>query len=120
LLDLCGYRGGGVGIDGANHTVVEAGAGGGAVEEHWLGIIHLDRVAWRLGFQMLVATFCESRNKQEWETYVVEHFVHGVEAGEEAGFVGPGHFVGDAWISVFCAYDAVVRGVEAEFDSLGW
>jgi hypothetical protein len=53
-------------------------------------------------------------------TYVVKHLVDCVEAREEAGFLGPGHFVGDAGHAVFGADDAVVCGVEAELDGLWW
>ena len=50
--------------------------------------------------------------------YIVNDFVHGVEAGEEAGFLFARHFVGDTWHTKFSANYAVVCGVEAEFDGL--
>jgi hypothetical protein len=51
-------------------------------------------------------------------TYIIEHFVHGVEAREETLLVVPSHFVRDTGKSIFCADDAVVGGIEAELDGL--
>jgi hypothetical protein len=52
------------------------------------------------------------------ETYVVKHFIDGVETREEALLAVSSHFVGYAWEAVFGADDAVVGGIEAEFYSL--
>jgi hypothetical protein len=51
-------------------------------------------------------------------TYVVEHFVHVVEAGEEALRVGHSHLVRNTWKAVFSADDAVICRVEPKFDCL--
>jgi hypothetical protein len=50
--------------------------------------------------------------KGKGSTYVVEHLVHGEEAGEETARVGHAHFVGDTGRVVSCADDAVVPRVE--------
>lgn len=56
--------------------------------------------------------------ESEEGTDVVEDRVDGIEAGEEALFVGGCHFVGGAGEFVFCAHDRVVEGVEVELDDL--
>lgn len=50
--------------------------------------------------------------------YIINDFINRIEAREEALFVRPAHFVGYAWEAIFRADNAVVRGVEAEFNRL--
>jgi hypothetical protein len=50
--------------------------------------------------------------------YIVQYGIYGMEAGPEAYFVSTRHFVGYAWVLIFCADHAVVGGVEVEFDDL--
>lgn len=68
---------------------------------------------------MSVSNGVQSRDGREQVLpYIIEYFVHGIEAREEALLVGSGHFVGNAWVSVLSADDAVVGRVKAEFNNL--
>jgi hypothetical protein len=79
-----------------------------------MGAVSLMRMEYLGGYKVwLVSVRLGSRR-----TYVVEHFVHSVEAGEEAPRVRHRHFVGNAWITVFSADNAVISRVEAKFNCL--
>lgn len=85
-----------IGVNGAYHAVCQTATGGRAVEEYGVGVVDKDAVGRRRG----------------------EHRVDGVEASEEASFRSPGHLVGYAWETVFCADDTVITRVEGEFNCL--
>lgn len=93
-VDACA----GIGVYGADHAISKTGAWCGAVEEYRIRVVDGQGGLWR----------------------VVEDFVDGMEACEEAGFVGARHFVGNAREAVFRADDTVVCRVESEFNSLGY
>jgi len=79
LLDILAI----VWVHGAHHTVVQARAGCGAVEENGICVIDENAIRRR----------------------VFEHLINGVKAAKETRFRGSGHLVGYAWHEVFGADD---------------